>query len=147
LYAAPGEECTACGVGCGGGGPGSGAMSYVGTGQGEYIQACMVEEQVDSEQVELEQVACMVAQLVVGAMAPAAVAVLAHVESPQGRSAQLAESAVVVEDPVQVLCHTWELVRESTYKKPPTSMLDVEVTSTLFDQREISPASSQVAVC
>merc|ERR1711963_651069 len=31
-------ECTACGVGCGGGGPGSGAMSYVGTGQGEYIQ-------------------------------------------------------------------------------------------------------------
>merc|ERR1719150_2451573 len=35
---APGEECTACGVGCGGGGPGSGALSYVGTGQGEYIQ-------------------------------------------------------------------------------------------------------------
>merc|ERR1711878_182329 len=35
---APGEECTACGVGCGGGGLGSGAMSYVGTGQGEYIQ-------------------------------------------------------------------------------------------------------------
>merc|ERR1719507_2739042 len=34
----PGEECTACGVGCGGGGPGSGAMSYVGTGQGGYIQ-------------------------------------------------------------------------------------------------------------
>merc|ERR1711884_787640 len=35
---APGEECTACGVGCGGGGPGSGAMSYVGHGGGEYIQ-------------------------------------------------------------------------------------------------------------
>merc|ERR1739848_119886 len=35
---APGEECTACGVGCGGGGPGSGAMSYVGTGHGDYIQ-------------------------------------------------------------------------------------------------------------
>merc|ERR1712018_251201 len=35
---APGEECTACGVGCGGGGPGSGAMSYVGTGHGGYIQ-------------------------------------------------------------------------------------------------------------
>merc|ERR1719325_275506 len=35
---APGEECTACGVGCGGGGPGSGAMSYVGTGHGEYVQ-------------------------------------------------------------------------------------------------------------
>merc|ERR1719150_2724037 len=35
---AAGEECTACGVGCGGGGAGSGALSYVGTGQGEYIQ-------------------------------------------------------------------------------------------------------------
>merc|ERR1712244_169417 len=33
-----GEECTACGVGCGGGGAGSGAISYVGTGQGSYIQ-------------------------------------------------------------------------------------------------------------
>jgi len=106
----------------------------------------MVEEQVDSEQVEPEQVACMVAQLV-GAMAPAAVAVLAHVESPQGRSAQLVGSVVVVEDPAQVPCHTWELVRESTYRKPPTSMLDVEATSTMFDQKEISPASSPVAVC
>merc|ERR1719220_2330042 len=35
---APGEECTACGVGCSGGGPGSGAMSYVGGGQGGYMQ-------------------------------------------------------------------------------------------------------------
>merc|ERR1719449_14273 len=35
---APGEEYTACGVACGGGGPGSGAMSYVGTGHGEYVQ-------------------------------------------------------------------------------------------------------------
>merc|ERR1719384_1549077 len=34
---AAGEDCTACGVGCGGG-AGSGALSYVGTGQGEYIQ-------------------------------------------------------------------------------------------------------------
>jgi len=34
--AAAGEEITACGVGCGGGG--EGALSYVGTGQGEYIQ-------------------------------------------------------------------------------------------------------------
>merc|ERR1719232_208098 len=34
----PGEECTACGVGCGGGGAGNGAMSYVGCGQGDYIQ-------------------------------------------------------------------------------------------------------------
>merc|ERR1712154_195608 len=32
-----GEDCTACGVGCGGGG-GSGALSYVGGGQGSYIQ-------------------------------------------------------------------------------------------------------------
>jgi len=90
------------------------------------------------------QVACMLAQLVV---APPAVPMLAHVESPQGRSAQLAGSVVVVEDPVQVLCHMWELARESTYKKPPTSMLGVEATSTQFDQEEISPASSQVAVC
>merc|ERR1711933_713166 len=34
---AQGEECTACGVACGGGG-GGGAMSYVGCGQGQYIQ-------------------------------------------------------------------------------------------------------------
>jgi len=106
----------------------------------------MVEEQVDSEQVELEQVACMVAQLV-GAMAPAAVAVLAHVESPQGRSAQLAESAAVVEDPVQVPCHTWELARESTYRRPPTSTSGPEATLTQFDQEEISPVLSQAAVC
>jgi len=108
----------------------------------------MAVEQVVSEreQAELEQVACMVAQLV-EAMAAPAVAMPVHVESPQGRSAQLVGSAVVVEDPAQVPCHTWELVRESTYRKPPTSMLDVEATSTMFDQKEISPASSPVAVC
>merc|ERR1719412_889100 len=33
-----GEDCTACGVSCGGGGAGSGALSYVGTGQGQYMQ-------------------------------------------------------------------------------------------------------------
>merc|ERR1719330_2231069 len=33
----PGEECTACGVGCGGS-AGNGALSYVGSGQGEYVQ-------------------------------------------------------------------------------------------------------------
>merc|ERR1711920_1017522 len=33
----PGEDCTACGVGCGGIG-GSSSMSYVGCGQGDYIQ-------------------------------------------------------------------------------------------------------------
>merc|ERR1719162_803631 len=31
-----GEEATVCGVGCGG--AGQGALSFVGTGQGEYIQ-------------------------------------------------------------------------------------------------------------
>lgn len=34
--AARGEDCTACGVGCGGGGPG--AMTYVGPGAGDYKQ-------------------------------------------------------------------------------------------------------------
>jgi len=34
---AQGEDCTACGVGCGNG-AGNGAMSYVGSGCGEYIQ-------------------------------------------------------------------------------------------------------------
>jgi len=33
-----GEDVTACGVSCGGGGAGTGAMSYVGGGQGEYVQ-------------------------------------------------------------------------------------------------------------
>merc|ERR1719251_647847 len=33
----PGEDCTACGVGCGSG-AGGGGLSYVGGGQGEYIQ-------------------------------------------------------------------------------------------------------------
>merc|ERR1719414_2215503 len=33
----PGEDCTACGVGCGSGG-GSGALSYLGPGQGSYVQ-------------------------------------------------------------------------------------------------------------
>jgi len=81
----------------------------------------MVVEQVDSEQAELEQVACMVAQLA-GALAPLAVAMVLHVESPQGRSAQLVGLAVVEEDPVQVPCHMLELATESTYRRPPTSM-------------------------
>merc|ERR1712190_446777 len=33
---AQGEDCTACGVGCGNGG--QGALAYVGTGRGDYIQ-------------------------------------------------------------------------------------------------------------
>merc|ERR1712241_797713 len=35
---ANGEDCTACGVSCGGSGAGSGAMSYVGCGHGGYVQ-------------------------------------------------------------------------------------------------------------
>jgi len=35
-FVARGEDCTACGVGCGGAGSG-GAMAYVGGGQGDYI--------------------------------------------------------------------------------------------------------------
>jgi len=85
-------------------------------------EACMVEqgEQVDSEQGEQEQVACTVAQLA-GALAPPAVAMGPLVESLQGRSAQHVGSAVVAEDPAQVPCHTLELARESTSRRPPTS--------------------------
>jgi len=75
---------------------------------------------VDSEQGELEQVACTVAQLA-GALAPLAVAMVRLVESLQGRSAQHVGSAVVAEDPAQVPCHTLELARESTYRRPRTS--------------------------
>merc|ERR1719384_685660 len=35
-FVGQGEDCTACGVGCGGNG--SGTMSYVGCGQGQFIQ-------------------------------------------------------------------------------------------------------------
>jgi len=115
----------------------------------------MVVEQVDTEleQVELEQVgsvlaACTVAELV-GAMVPHAVAaaMAAHVESPLEKSAPLVGSAAAAEDPVRVLYHMWELARESTYRRRPTSMLGLEVILIMFDQEEISPASSPVAVC
>lgn len=33
----PGEECNACGVGCSGAGAGTGALQYVGCGQGDYM--------------------------------------------------------------------------------------------------------------
>jgi len=81
----------------------------------------MAVEQVDSEleQVGTVPAACMAAELV-GAMVPPAVAMPAHVESPLGRSAQLVGSAAVAEDPVRVPCHTWELARETTYRKPHT---------------------------
>jgi len=35
-FVAKGEDCTACGVGCGGGGQGS--LAYVGTGRGDFVQ-------------------------------------------------------------------------------------------------------------
>merc|ERR1712129_682609 len=35
---ATGEDCGACGASCGGGGAGSGGLSYVGGGQGSYVQ-------------------------------------------------------------------------------------------------------------
>jgi len=106
-------------------------------------------EQVDTEleQVEPEVlVACMAAGLV-GAMVPPAEAMPAHVESPLERSAQLVGSAAVAEDPVRAPCHMWELAKEITYRRRPTSMLELEAILTLFDQEEISPASSQAAVC
>jgi len=108
----------------------------------------MAVEQVVSEreQAELEQVACMVAQLV-EAMAAPAVAMPVHAESPQGRSAQLVGSAVVAEDLARVPCHMWELARENTYRRRLTSTLGLEATLTQFGQEEISPASLQVAAC
>jgi len=112
----------------------------------------MVVEQVDTELEQvgmvLEQAVCMVAELV-GAMVPPAeaAAMAAHVESPLEKSAPLVGSAAAAEDLVRVLCHTWELARESTYRRRRTSMLGLEVILTVFDQEEISPASSQAAVC
>jgi len=111
------------------------------------LEPCMAVEQVDSEleQVGTVPAACMAAELV-AAMVPPAVAMPAHVESPLGRSAQLVGSAVVVEDLARVPCHTWELARESTYRRRRSSMLGLEAISTLFDREEISPASSRAAV-
>jgi len=111
------------------------------------LAACMVGEQVDTELevVGVEPVAYMVAQLV-GAMVALEVAMPVHVESRLERSAQLVGSAAVAEDPVRVPCHTWELARESTSRKPHSGTLGLEVILTMFDREEISPASSQVAV-
>jgi len=102
-----------------------------------------------------ERVACTAVQLV-GVMVPAmvepavalpvAVAMAAHVESLLERSAPLVVSAAGAEDQVQVLCHTWEQVRENTYRRRRTSMWVLEVILTQFDQGEISLASSPVVV-
>jgi len=103
------------------------------------------------EQAELEQAACMVAELVVGALAPPAAAVEMLVEllaeSALGRIAPLAGLVAVGEDPVQVLCPTWGLARGSTCRRPLTSMSELAVILTRFDPEEISLASSQVVVC
>jgi len=109
----------------------------------------MVGEQVDTELevVGVEPVAYMVAPQLVGAMVAPEVAMPVHVESRLERSAQLVGSAAVVEDPVRVPCHTWELARESISKKQLTNISAQEATSTLFDQEEISLASSRAAVC
>jgi len=105
---------------------------------------------------EPEQVACTVVELA-GAMVPAmaapavvllvAVAMAAHVGSLLEKSAPLVGSAAVAEDPARVLCHMWELATESIYRRRHTSTWVPEVILTLFDQEEISLASSQVAVC
>jgi len=119
------------------------------------LEACTVVEQVD---MELEQVGAVLEQAawvaeLVGAMVPpvvevlAAVAMAADVESPLAKTAPLVGSAAAAEDPVRVLYHTLELARESTYRRRRTSMLGLEVILTMFDQEEISPASSQAAVC
>jgi len=93
-----------------------------------------------------EQAACMVAELV-GPMVPLAVVMVAHAESPLERSAPLVGSVVVAEDLVPVLCLTWVMVGESTYRRRHTSMWAPEVILTWFDQGEISLASSPAAVC
>jgi len=94
----------------------------------------------------LEQAACMVAELV-GAMVPLAVVMAAHVELLLERSAPLVVSVAAAEDLVRVLCLTWVMVGESTYRRPHTSMWAPEVILMWFDQGEISLASSPVAVC
>jgi len=109
-------------------------------------QVDMELEQVDMEleQVDMVPAVCVLAEQV-GAMAPQAVAMPAHVESPLGRSAQLVGSAAVAEDPVRVACHTWELARETMSKKQLTGTVGLEAILTLFGQEEISPASSPAA--
>merc|ERR1719210_258493 len=95
---------------------------------------------------EPEQAECMVAELE-GPMVPLAVVMVAHAESPLERSAPLVESVAVAEDLVRVLCLTWVMVGESTYRRQLTSMWVPEVILTWFDQGEISLASSPVVVC
>jgi len=96
----------------------------------------------------LEREACTEAVLVGALVQPAAaVAMLAHVESPLVKSVQPAGLVAVAEVLVQVLCLTWEVATESTFRRPHTSTLGPEVILTTFDPEEISLASSQVAAC
>jgi len=103
----------------------------------------------------LEQPVCTVVELVGAMVLPAvevpvevlAAAMAAHAESLPEKSAPLVGSAAAVEDPVRVLCPTWELATESIFRRQRTSTWVPEVILTLFDQEEISLASSQGAVC
>jgi len=113
----------------------------------EGLEACTVVEQVDmvlEEEVMVELLGAMVPPAVV---VPAVVATLAHVESLLERSAPLVVWVAAVEDPARVPCHTWEPARESTCKRRPTNTSGLEAILIMFDHEEISPASSQAAVC
>jgi len=109
------------------------------------LQACTEVEQVD---MVPEQAACMVAEPAgVSVVCAAVVAMAAHAESPLEKSARLVGLVAVVEELVQVLCLTLDLVGDSTHKRRHTSMSALEVILARFDQGEISLASSPVAVC
>jgi len=107
----------------------------------------MLVELVAPVDSELEQVGTVLAACMEVAELLLAVAMPARVESLLERSAQLVGLGAVAEGPAQVPCHTWELARESTYRRQLTSMLGLEVILTLSDHEEISLASSQAAVC
>jgi len=104
----------------------------------------VVAEQADTV---LEGVACTEVEPVVGLVPPAeVVALVALAELAPEKSVQLAGSVVVGEGLDQVLCRTWGLAAESTYRKPHTSMLGKVVILTRFDLEGISLASSRVVV-
>jgi len=107
----------------------------------------MLVELVAPVDSELEQVGTVLAACMEVAELLLAVAMPARAESLREKSAQLVGLVAVAEDPAQEPCHTWELARESTYRRQHTSMLGLEVILTLSDHEEISLASSQAAVC
>jgi len=113
----------------------------------EGLEACTVVEQVDLVQEEELMVELPGAMVLPMAVVPAVVATVARVESLLERSAPHVVWVAAVEDPARVPCHTWEPARESTSKRQPTSTLGLEAILILFDHEEISPASSQAAVC